>query len=262
MAGCVGCREGAGWTSAIRMAFHPIIDLWSGRPYAYEALVRGPNGEGAGHVLGQVTEENRYGFDQACRVAAIREAVAAGLLDTDALLSINFLPNAVYSPLACIQLTLKTAAETGLPPERLVFEFTENEPIVDTAHVRSIIATYRKMGFATAIDDFGAGHAGLGLLANLQTDVLKLDMDLVRGIEESAPRQAIVEAIARMCGQLGIRLVAEGVESAGELEALKRIGVRYVQGFLFARPEIGRLPQVELPVAQAALTRAHLHVTV
>jgi EAL domain-containing protein (putative c-di-GMP-specific phosphodiesterase class I) len=244
MAGkCSGCRDGTALPFAIRTAFQPVIDLETGAPYAYEALVRGPDGESAASVLAQVTDENRYAFDQACRVAAIRDAVAAGLLDTGASLSINFLPNAVYSPMACIQLTLRTARETGLPLDRLIFEFTENERI-EPAHLGAIIAAYREIGFRTAIDDFGAGHAGLALLANLRTDIIKLDMELIRGIDASLPRRIIVAGILRLARELDLKVVAEGVETRAELAALAAIGIRYAQGYLFAKPALGRLPAV------------------
>jgi EAL domain-containing protein (putative c-di-GMP-specific phosphodiesterase class I) len=234
------------------MAFQPIVDLQSGRPYAYEALVRGPNGEGAGEVMSQLTPENLYAFDQACRVAAITTAVAAGILKTDARLSINFLPNAVYSPVACIQLTLKTAREAGFPTERLIFEFTENERI-EPDHLRSIVTSYRQMGFETAIDDFGAGHSGLGLLADLDADVIKLDMDLIRGIDASLPRRLIVTSLVGLAGSMGMRLVAEGVETAGELETLRECGVRFVQGYLLAKPELERLPLAEIGLSGEAI---------
>jgi EAL domain-containing protein (putative c-di-GMP-specific phosphodiesterase class I) len=234
------------------MAFQPIVDIATGRPFAFEALVRGANGEGAAEVLGRVTPDNRYAFDQQCRVAAIEGAVAAGILDTDARLSINFLPNAVYSPLACIQLTLKTARACGLPTDRLIFEFTENEEMADTDHVRNIIETYRKMGFGTAIDDFGAGHAGLGLLAKFQTDFIKLDMDLVRGIETSMPRRMIVEGVLRIAASLGITVIAEGIETEAEYDVLRAIGVRYIQGYLLARPGFRALPPVVMPGARYA----------
>lgn len=214
---------------------------------SFEALVRGSNDEGAGAVLARVTPENRYAFDQRCRVAAIEGAVAAGILETDARLSINFLPNAVYSPAACIQLTLKTARENSFPIDRVIFEFTENEEMTDTAHVKNIVQTYRKMGFATAIDDFGAGHAGLGLLANFQTDYIKLDMDLVRGIEGSLPRRLIIEGVIRIADSLGITIIAEGIETEAEYDALRAIGVRYIQGYLFARPGFKCLPAVTVP---------------
>lgn len=235
------------------MAFQPIIDVDTGRPFAFEALVRGSGGEGAATVLAQVTEENRYAFDQQCRVAAIKGAVDAGILRTDARLSINFLPNAVYSPVACIQLTLATAAATGFPVERLIFEFTENERMVDTDHVGRIIDTYRRMGFATALDDFGAGHAGLGLLAKIQTDLIKLDMELIRGIDASLPRRMIVDGVLRMADALGIGVVAEGIETVAECEALRALGVRHQQGYLFARPGFRTLPIASRPARDLEL---------
>jgi len=224
------------------MAFQPIFDVETGAPFAFEALVRGPAGESAASILAQVTETSRYAFDQQCRVKAIETAVRAGILDTPARLSINFLPNAVYSPKACIQLTLKTASATGLPTERLLFEFTENEQITDPVHVAGIVAAYREMGFGTALDDFGAGHAGLSLLARFQPDLIKLDMELVRGIETSFPRRVIVSGIVRMCEALGITLVAEGVETEAELQVLRELGIRYLQGYHLARPALEALP--------------------
>ena len=244
---CAGCRDGAALDFTFSMAFQPIVDLETGRPFAYEALVRGTSGEGAGEVLAKVTPENRYAFDQQCRVKAIETAVRAGILEDGARLSINFLPNAVYSPKACIQLTLRTAAAAGFPTDRLLFEFTEQEEMADPAHVAEIVRTYQAMGFGTALDDFGAGHAGLGLLARFQPDYIKLDMELIRDIDTSLTRRIIVEGIVRMCEALGIILIAEGVETAAELDALKALGIRYFQGFLLARPSFEALPPIVLP---------------
>lgn len=247
---CTGCRDGSSLDFDFSMAFQPIVDLHSMQPYAYEALIRGPNGEPAPDILAKVTDANRYAFDQQCRVRAIETAARAGILDSGARLSINFLPNAVYSPLACIQLTLKTARALDFPTDRLVFEFTENEQMMDPGHVSGIIAAYKKMGFGTALDDFGAGHAGLALLARFQPDTVKLDMELIRGIDASLSRRIIVEGIISMCAKLGVGLVAEGVETQAELDALTSLGIRYVQGFLFARPGFEHLP-VLAPVASA-----------
>lgn len=250
--GCTACRDEAP-EFALAMAFQPIVDVDTGLPFAFEALVRGADGQGAAEVLGSVTEETRYAFDQQCRVAAIEHAVAAGIIATGARLSINFLPNAVYSPIACIQLTLKTARATGLPASRLIFEFTENERVDDAAHLTGIVETYRRMGFATAIDDFGAGHAGLGLLARFQPDIIKLDMDLIRGIDASLPRRLIVDGMIRMATALGITTVAEGVETIAEFDALRALGVRYIQGFLLARPALRALPVATLPASIESL---------
>lgn len=250
---CAGCRDGAALDFDFSMAFQPIVDLDTGAPFAFEALVRGPAGEGAAEILAGVTPENRYAFDQQCRVKAIETAARAGILGTPARLSINFLPNAVYSPKACIQLTLRTAAATGFPTDRLIFEFTEQEQMADPAHVANIVATYKAMGFGTALDDFGAGHAGLGLLARFQPDILKLDMELVRGIDASLPRRVIVEGVVRMCRELGITLIAEGIETEAELNALSSLGIRYMQGFLLARPMFEALPTARLSDKRIAL---------
>ena len=253
--GCLGCRNGEGLPFELAMAFQPIVDLHTGKPYAYEALVRGAAGESAASVLARVTDANRYAFDQQCRVRAIETATAAGLLDGDARLSINFLPNAVYSPKACIQLTLATARAVGLPSSRLIFEFTENEQMVDPAHTASIVAAYKDMGFGTALDDFGAGHAGLNLLARFQPDMIKLDMDLIRGIDASLPRRMIVDAVVRMARALDILIIAEGIETAAEVAALAELGIRFVQGFYFARPLLGKLPPVVTIAPPVAVQR-------
>jgi EAL domain-containing protein (putative c-di-GMP-specific phosphodiesterase class I) len=236
--GCDGCRNGEGFPVDFTMAFQPIVDVAAGCIWGYEALVRGMDGQGAGAVLAAVTEANRYTFDQACRVKAIELAGAHMPRGSTARLSINFMPNAVYEPRACIRATLGAAARTGFDPKRLMFEFTENEKIADTAHVQNIIASYKQMGFLTALDDFGAGYAGLGLLAQFQPDLIKIDMELVRGAPSSPAKQAVLRGIVRIAGELGISVLAEGIETEAEMLVLRAAGVSLMQGYLFARPQI------------------------
>ena len=255
-AACSACRDGTPLAFDFSMAFQPIVDMTTMRAWAYEALIRGTEGAGAASVLAQVSPENRYAFDQRCRVVAIEKAVAAGLLADGAKLSINFLPDAVYSPKACIQLTLRTAAGSGFPTDRLMFEFTENEKMNDPAHVMNIVGTYQQMGFTTALDDFGAGHSGLNLLARFRPDVIKLDMELIRGIDTSMPRRMIVEAVVRMCAQMGVTVIAEGVETRGELDSLRRLGIHLVQGYLLARPAFEALPALSMERPAASLRAA------
>lgn len=241
---CTGCRDGVDFDIPFEMAFQPIVDTATGKPFAYEALVRGADGSGAYSVLSQVTDLNRYAFDQACRVKAIETAMAAGLMETGAFLSINFLPNAVYSPVACIQLTLQTARKAALPLDRLIFEFTENEQMASPDHVATIIESYKQIGFKVAIDDFGAGHSGLDRFARFAPDEVKLDMELVRGIDTDVRRQAIVRAIVGLCADLDTLLIAEGIETPAEAATLRRLGVRYHQGYWYARPQLGVLPAI------------------
>ena len=177
--GCEGCRGGGAFDKPFSMAFQPIVDVSSGKVFAHEALVRGPKGEGAHTILSAVDQTNRYAFDQMCRVKAIELAATLRPPGDDACLSINFMPNAVYEPRACIRLTLDAAERSGFPLDRIIFEFTETEKL-DVAHVLNIMATYKEIGFRTAIDDFGAGNAGLALLARYQPDIVKVDMDLIR----------------------------------------------------------------------------------
>ena len=220
------------------MAFQPVVDINARRIYAYEALVRGINGESAASVLDKITETNCYAFDQACRVKAIEMAAQLGL---DRRLNINFMPNAVYHPEACLRLTLSAAQQNKFPPNLITFEFTENEHIIDRNHLKSIIETYRSHGFMTALDDFGAGYAGLSLLSDFQPDTIKIDRYLIDQIDSDKPRQAIVAGLLVSANMLGISVVAEGVERLKELNTLQEMGVHLFQGFLFARPVIGQL---------------------
>jgi EAL domain-containing protein (putative c-di-GMP-specific phosphodiesterase class I) len=244
---CHGCRSGDPLPFAFTMAFHPIIDIDRKIVWGYEALVRGTDGQSAGQILSQVDDAGRYKFDQACRVKAIE---LAGMLfpdDGSARLSINFMPNAVYEPAACIRTSLESARRVGFDTSRIMFEFTENERMADTGHVARIVAEYKRLGFITAIDDFGAGYAGLNLLASFQPDILKIDMEIIRGIADSAARQAIIAGILTMARALDITVIAEGIETQAELWALRDAGIELFQGFLFARPAVERLPGVTFP---------------
>jgi len=252
---CQGCRDGAAFDLPITMAFQPIVNVRSANIFAYEALVRGAAGQSAGAVLEQVSASNRYAFDQSCRVKAIELASELKLADTGALLSINFLPNAVYEPRACIRLTLAAALRTGFPIQSIMFEFTEAERL-DTQHVLHILRSYRAMGFKTAIDDFGAGYAGLGLLAEFQPDIVKLDMELIRGIEKSHVKQTIVRNTLAMLGDLGVTPICEGVETVGEFQTLQALGVNLMQGYLFSKPGIASLPAPVWPERDAPVRQA------
>ena len=230
---CEQCAKGAGLDFDFDYAYQPIVDIRTRATFAHEALVRGPAGESAGSVLGKVTESNRYRFDQACRVKAVAGAAGLGMREY---LSINFLPNAVYRPELCIRTTLEAARLYNFDTRRIIFEVTEGERVTDRAHLGNIINKYKELGFLTAIDDFGAGYAGLTLLADYQPDIIKLDMDLVRNIDKSAVRQAIVKGMMVICNDLGIRVIAEGIETPAERDTLADAGIALMQGYLFCRP--------------------------
>jgi len=231
------------------MAFQPIVNVETREVFAYEALVRGPQGESAHSVLSQVTEENRYAFDQNCRVAAITTAARLALPETGAQLSINFMPGAVYSPLACIQRTLEAARSCDFPIDRLIFEITEVEAVRDPAHLRQIVDEYRRLGFKVALDDFGEGYSGLNLLAELPVNHLKLDIGLIRDLPRRPRALLIVKAMVELAAALGQSIVAEGVETVDEYLAARGCGIQLMQGYLFAKPGFEELPEVKWPDA-------------
>lgn len=239
---CAICGNGLGGELDFSFAYQPIVDLSSGRIYAHEALVRGPQGQPAASVLERIGESNRYSFDQACRVRAIDLACDLGLTEREGeKLSINFLPHAVYRPEVCIQTTLQAARRRGLQVSSIVFEVTEGERIEDGPWFAEILREYKRQGFLTAIDDFGAGYAGLRLLADFQPDLIKLDMDLVRNVDADPARQAIARSTVRLAQELGIALVVEGIETPGERDFFLHEGVALFQGYLFSRPAFRQL---------------------
>jgi len=240
--GCVECRNLDSLGFSFTMAFQPIFNVRTGLPHAYEALVRGLNGESAASILGLVNDQNRYRFDQACRVRAIELAADLGLpAIPECKLSINFLPNAVYRAETCIRATLEAARMFDFPVERLMFEVTEGERVDDPDHLKSIFQEYERQGFTTAIDDFGSGYSGLNFLAMFQPNVLKIDMALTRGIDRDGVRRAIVEGIVLVSERLAITVVAEGIETLEERDTLLALGIDLMQGYLFAKPVVGEL---------------------
>ena len=238
---CEGCQQSQPLGFDFSFAYQPIVDLRDRSIFAHEALVRGVNGEGAHTVLEQIDDSNRYRFDQRCRTLAITTAAQLGMQSH---LSINFMPNAVYRPELCIRSTLEAARAQHFPLDRLIFETLESQHVDNYRHLTNILREYREFGFKTAIDDFGAGYSGLNLLANFQPDLIKLDMALIRDVDQDRVRQAIVRGIVTICAELGVTVIAEGIESAGERDFLSDCGIYLMQGYWFAKPAFKALAEV------------------
>ncbi len=224
------------------MAFQPIVDVSAERVIAYEALARGMKGEAAATILDHTLHNNRYSIDQRCREKAIATAATLGLLATDADLSVNFYPNAVYEPKQCLRRTFNAAMSVGFPLSRIIFEVTEVEEVRDHDHLKNIMTEYRSHGLRVAIDDFGAGHSGLSLLSVFQPDMIKIDRKLVDCIDARPASRAIVKSIVGVCRDLGIDIIAEGIEREQEMQVLCDLDVRWMQGFWFAEPGFESLP--------------------
>lgn len=240
--GCKQCLNGEVLGFDFTMAYQPIVDVKAQSIFAQEALVRGLNGEGAGSVFEQVNLQNLYRFDQTCRVKAIE---IASRFDRDSLISINFMPRAIYKPELCIRTTLEAAKVYSVDPKRLMFEFSETERVDDFSHLKHVIDFYREMGFKTAMDDFGSGYSGLNALTEFKPDLIKLDIQLIQNIDHSKTRFSIIKSIKTMCDDLDIQIIAEGVETLEEKQTLEGLGIELQQGFLFARPSFEHLPGVK-----------------
>jgi EAL domain-containing protein (putative c-di-GMP-specific phosphodiesterase class I) len=234
----------------ISFAFQPIVDIAARQVFAYEALVRGRSNEPASTVFSCVQPSQLYNFDRYARIRAIALAASLGI---EASLSLNFLPKSLDSLPDAVSSTIDAARAASIPLRRIFLEVTENEIVQDPGRFARTMDTYRAQGLRFAIDDFGAGYSGLNLLADFQPDIVKLDMQLVRNIDSNGPRQAIVRAVIQACDDLGIDVLAEGVETEAEQRWFKRNGVRLFQGYFFARPAFEALLQPEFATATATL---------
>lgn len=218
--------------------------------FAYEALVRGRANEPASVVFASFEPSQLYQFDRWARSRAIALAAELGV---EASLSLNFLPKSLDALPDAVTSTIDAARAASIPLPRIILEVTENEIIHDPGRFASMMNVYRAQGLRFAIDDFGAGYSGLNLLAEFQPDIVKLDIQLVRSIDSNGPRQAIVRALVQACDDLGIDVLAEGVETHAEQRWFRRIGVKLFQGYRYARPAFEALPQPLYAAAGDAL---------
>ncbi|MDP9799408.1 EAL domain-containing protein (putative c-di-GMP-specific phosphodiesterase class I) [Catenuloplanes nepalensis] len=202
----------------------PIVDLTSGKIAGSEALSRFPTGS----PLTWFEEAARVGEGIALERSAIRNALAASR-DTPGFMSLNLSPTTILAPGTL-------ALFDDVPLDRLIVELTEQEKVDDLTDVRDALAPLRRRGLRVAIDDVGAGYAGLNRVVQLRPDIIKLDIGLVRGIEGDEIRQALSRALISFAQGSGSKVIAEGVETAGELRILRALGADYGQGWLFSRP--------------------------
>ncbi len=231
---CVACKEGRAFDFDFSMAFQPLVDLSTKDTYGYEALVRGVNGEPAFTIINKVNAQNIYRFDQSCRVKAISLAANNNLTK---MLSINFLPGAIYKPELCIKTTLAAAEKYNFPISQLNFEMVETDHVADIHRLEKIARYYQQIGLSISLDDFGTGYANLDWLAYLNPNSIKVDISLVRDIQQSSKRKLIVKHLSVLASSLGIDVIAEGVETKAERDCLAEIGITKQQGYFFAKPQ-------------------------
>ena len=225
-------------------AFQPIISVKSGSIVSFEALARGLDNSSAKSVFDKVSKNDRYPFDEALRLKAIPLAAHLGI---NCALNLNLLPRSLEFSKTAISSTFEMAEKHDISLDKVIIEISESEIIQDVSWFTEAINEHRSSGVSVAIDDFGAGYAGLNLLAEFQPDCIKIDQILLRDIHTKGPRQAIVRGVIRTCIDLGIDIIAEGVESLEEYQWCYEEGIDLYQGYFFARPGFEQLPLAYIP---------------
>ena len=225
----------------LRPVYQPIVDLASGGTLGYEGLIRpGPQApyadpvslfaaaEASGHVVP---------LDLACVEAIV---ASAARMPKELFLSVNMSPRTIEAPEFSAPVMLNILARYDFPPDRLIIELTEHQPIGDLERVRHKVEACRNAGIRLAADDLGSGNSGLKLLSDLHFDVVKVDLGVIQRSSTSGASSAVVESIVAFASRTGALVIGEGVEQEEQVEQLKQLGVTAAQGYLFSRP--GPLP--------------------
>lgn len=220
-------REGA-----VYIDYHPIVVTETGEVYGYEALARGSHRAlRSPEVMFGVAEEANliWELSRLCRRRAI-EGIDSEL-EPHQLLFLNIDPHDFRDP-TFRYLDLDELGSVD-DPGRIVLEITERTAITDYPKFQGYLKEFRERGFRFAVDDAGSGYAGLGSIANLSPDFIKLDISLISGIDSNFMKQNLVETMVSFANDHGIQVIAEGVEREEEYEAVRKLGVHFTQGFLF-----------------------------
>ncbi|WP_170006687.1 bifunctional diguanylate cyclase/phosphodiesterase [Bacillus fonticola] len=223
------------------LAYQPILELSTGKCTGYEALVRWrhphqgiipptqfiPIAEETGLIL----EIGNWVLQEACQKAVEwREQ-----LQPDLKVSVNVsAPQFAHPKFA--QFVQKACEQAGLPPEALHLELTESIMVGNMGHCIDVMYNLKDIGVNISIDDFGTGYSSFQYLRELPIDTLKIDRSFIHSLENTPKEFAIVQALVTMGTGLGIRVIAEGVETKEQLDLLQQIGLNYAQGFYFSKP--------------------------
>jgi EAL domain-containing protein (putative c-di-GMP-specific phosphodiesterase class I) len=219
--------------------FQPIIQLQDNQLFGFESLLR--SGEDKKEIspglLFQTANETGLHslLDQRARETAIRcrkDNVESGMKSF-----INFLPSTIYNPEFCLKHTFSIVEKYNIDPADLVFEVVETEKIKDIDHLKNVFSIYRREGMKVALDDVGSGFATLEMLSQLKPDYVKVDRSYVSHCDSNRESQAFLKEVSRISSELGIMVLAEGIERKEELDYCKTAGIDLAQGFYIGKPE-------------------------
>jgi EAL domain-containing protein (putative c-di-GMP-specific phosphodiesterase class I)/GGDEF domain-containing protein len=222
----------------IDVRFQPVVRLRDGVVHGFEALTCGPPGSifESPEMLFAFAEETDeiHELERICRMKSVSRARG---LENGTKLFLNCSARGLAQPETFCRNLVDQAERCGLRPQDIVLEITERVAITAWQDFRRSVAALRLIGFPIAIDDVGAGYSSLQSVAETEPEYLKVDLSLVRDLHRSSIKQGLLKSLVGLAGSIGSRMIAEGVEEEGELEALKGLGVGYAQGFFFSRPE-------------------------
>jgi len=235
----------------LQTLYQPVIDSHDGRVFGYEALTRGPSNSPLHAPLPLIRAAARSGrlfeLDLVCRELAIRRFQELGL---PGCLFLNVSPLSLMEPTFRPGETLRLLHEVALAPQRVVIELTEQQPLEDYTVLKAAVAHYTEAGFQIAIDDLGAGYAGLRLWSELRPAYVKIDHHFTENIGGDGVKREFVRSIRDMSVRLGCKVVAEGIETEEDYQTVQSLGVRLHQGYHLGRPLPSPLRDQPVPVSK------------
>lgn len=221
----------------LTVLFQPIVTNKKRAIFGYEALIRGPSDTPLHSPVTLFETAARHGrlveLEVLCREVSIRQFVR---LNLPGKLFLNTSPESLFQPNSRTGSTLNILKQVGLSPERVVIELTEQFPTENYEAIREAKHHYKSMGFEIAIDDLGAGYAGLRMWSELRPDYVKIDRHFMQDIHEDRVKQEFVRSIKNIARGLNCKVVGEGVETEDEFRCVTKLGIEFIQGYYFARP--------------------------
>ena len=226
----------------IAVAFQPIVDVRSRQVWGYEALTRGTEGELYPELITGLSDEERKTFDKVASAKAVQAAAKLGLIRNGPKLTLNVRPT-LDAGAADARFIARVAKHYNIvAASAILLELTEDAKLTCDEFIQ-LMEVHRSLGLATGIDDFGSGYSGLNMLATCGAEVVKLDQQLVKGIDRDPKRQIIVESFTRLCKKLGSMVIGEGVDTREEAVMLRELWIHLMQGYYFGRAAVG-IPRV------------------
>lgn len=240
--------------------FQPIMAVENPRIIGYEALIRGPE-DSPLHMpdsLFAVARESRLlaALEFACREVSCERFAE---LELPGKLFLNMSPISFTDSQYRDGVTREILQRVGLSAERLVFELTESQPLDELDLLSAASDHFQRQGFAVALDDLGAGYAGLRVWSELCPDYVKIDRHFISGIDKDPVKREFVRAILDIAHRMGHKAIAEGIETAAEFTTLITMGVDYTQGYFIARPNTHPATELSAQVLQLSGISMHRH---